>query len=71
MKRVIRANDERLIIIYQSSRNQVQIRKYPLNNLGMDDSKEKNLYESYRIKSTSDANLGKFFFDSPYDTILQ
>ena len=60
MKRVIRANDGRLRIIYQSSRNQVQIRNYPLNTLGMDDSKEKNLYESYRIKSTSDANLGIF-----------
>ena len=56
MKRVIRANDGRLKIIYQSSRNRVKIRDYPLN---MDDPKEKNLYESYRIKSTSDANLGR------------
>ena len=56
MKRVIRANDGRLKIIYQSSRNRVKIRDFPLN---MDDSKEKNLYESYRIKSTSDANLGR------------
>ena len=56
MKRVIRANDGRLKIIYQSSRNRVKIRDFPLN---MDDPKEKNLYESYRIKSTSDANLGR------------
>ena len=60
MKRVIRANDERLRIIYQSSRNRIQIRDYPLNT--MDDPKEKNLYESYRIKSTSDANLGRSIF---------
>ena len=72
MKRVIRANDGRLRIIYQSSRNRVQIRDYPLT---MDDPKEKNLYESYRIKSTSDANLGRSifrtFFELPYDRILQ
>ena len=73
MKRVIRANDGRLRIIYQSSRNRVQIRDYPLNT--MDDPKEKDLYESYRIKSTSDANLGRsifrIFFELPYDRILQ
>lgn len=60
MKRVIRANDGRLKIIYQSSKNRVQIRDYPVNTLGMNDSKEKNLLNSYRIKSTSDANLGRF-----------
>ena len=79
MKRVIRANDGRLKIIYQSSRNRVQIRDqgYTYRKqsrsvgpsrpwilvrdylLNMDDTKEKNLYESYRIKSTSDAHLGK------------
>ena len=71
MKRVIRANDGRLKIIYQSSRNRVKIRDFPLN---MDDSKEKNLYESYRIKSTSDANLGRstlVFLELTYDRILQ
>ena len=67
MKRVIRANDGRLRIIYQSSRNQVQIRDYPL--IGMDDPKEKNLYESYRIKFTSDANLGSFVRFSSYRMI--
>ena len=76
MKRVIRANDGRLRIIYQSSRNRVHIRDYPLNIMDdPSDSKEKNLYESYRIKSTSDANLGgsifHTFFELPYDRILQ
>ena len=68
MKRVIRANDGRLRIIYQSSRNRVQIRDYPLNTMDdPSDSKEKNLYESYRIKSTSDANLGRSIFHTFFE----